>query len=288
MADADPPSAEQVEFVPVAFKSFLEATHPSVWKLVSDLFVFTQGAPRLWRVNAPDLRLHCANERCSGERTFRHVGGTPQVSEGYSSFHLTYLCGDCRTENKRYALLLGFTSGKTEGVAYKYGEAPLFGVPVPQQLLRLFGKDSSVFLKGRQCENQGLGVGAFAYYRRVVETHKNDIFDAIIRVCQTLSVAPELIAQLQSAKDEISFAKSMDLIKAGLPQGLLINGQNPLTLLHTALSIGLHSETDEQCLETAQAVRIVLSNLVEKMNALRQDDKVLKGAVALLAAKAAK
>jgi hypothetical protein len=171
------------------------------------------------------------------------------------------------------------------GTAYKYGEIPPFGVPVPKKVLRLFGKDGLVFLKGRQCENQGLGVGAFAYYRRVVENHKNDIFDEIIRVCETVEAPPQLVEELRSAKEEISFSKAMDKVKTGLPQGLLINGHNPLMALHGALSVGLHNESDEKCLEAAHAVRLVLTDLVERMSLLRQENRQLQDAVEFLIAK---
>ena len=52
--------------------------------------------------------------------------------------------------------------------------------------------------------------GAFAYYRRVVENHKNEIFDEIIKVCETVGASEELIEELGSAKKEISFTKAMD------------------------------------------------------------------------------
>lgn len=207
------------------------------------------------------------------------------ASSKQSNVHLTYVCGDCQKETKRYSLwvLMGQTEG--EGAAYKYGELPPFGVPVPAKVLRLFGKDAAFFLKGRQCENQGLGVGAFAYYRRVVENHKNDIFDEIVRVCETVGASQQLVQELRSAKGENSFTRAIDMIKTGLPQGLLINGHNPLTALHSALSVGLHGESDEACLEAAHAVRLVLTDLVERMALLRQDNKQLHDAVKLLLAK---
>jgi hypothetical protein len=85
--------------------------------------------------------------------------------------------------------------------------------------LRLFGNDRTNFLKGPQCENQGLGVGAFAHYRRVVENHKNEILEEIIRVCETVGAPQELIEQLGSAKKEISFTTAIEQIKTALPQG---------------------------------------------------------------------
>ena len=232
----------------------------------------------------PDLRLHC--QRCDGERMFRRKGQPPPSlsAESANERVINYLCGDCREQVKSFALLIAV--GKSnEGVVYKYGELPPFGVPVPNKLLRLFGKDGATFLKGRQCENQGLGIGAFAYYRRVVENHKNELFEEIIKVCETVPGSEQLIEELRSAQKEVSFTKAMERIKTELPQGLLINGQNPLLALHGALSIGLHNESDETCLETAHAVRLVLTGLVEGMSFLRQDKSELQSAVQRLIAK---
>ncbi len=197
---------------------------------------------------------------------------------------MAYFCRDCQEQFKLFALRLMARPGGN-GTAYKYGERPPFGVPVPNEILRLFGRDSHTFLKGRQCENQGLGIGAFAYYRRVVENHKNEIFDEVIAVCETIGASQQLIEELRSAKKEVSFTKAMEQIKIVLPQGLLINGQNPLLALHGALSVGLHNESDEQCLEAAHAVRLVLTDLIEKMSRLRQDNWDLHTAVQLLVAK---
>jgi hypothetical protein len=95
------------------------------------------------------------------------------------------------------------------------------------------------------------------------------------------------VEELWSAKEAISFTKAMEKIKTGLPQGLLINGHNPLIALHGALSVGLHSESDKECLEAAHAVRLVLTDLIEKMALLRQDNKQLHDAVKFLLAKKA-
>ena len=104
-------------------------------------------------------------------------------------------------------------------------------------------------------------------------------------MCETVEAPPQLVEELRSAKEEISFSKAMDKVKTGLPQGLLINGHNPLMALHGALSVGLHNESDEKCLEAAHAVRLVLTDLVERMSLLRQENRQLQDAVEFLIAK---
>jgi hypothetical protein len=272
----------------IPFKQFLETVHPSVERTVEGLWeaspVFSSNTPRRIELTTPDLRLHC--ERCDGERTFRCEGERqPSLSDDSANARLiNYLCSDCRAQGKSFSLWVAVGKSYGTGVAYKYGELPPFGVPVPNKVLRLFGKDATIFLKGRQCENQSLGLGAFAYYRRVVENHKNDLFDEIVKVCETIPASEQLIGELRSAQKEVSFMKAIEQIKTTLPQGLLINGHNPLSALHRALSIGLHSESDATCLQTAHAVRLVLTDLVEKMSNLRQDNRELNSALQVLMA----
>lgn len=264
----------------VTLKEFLEKTHPSVVKPIADLWQMREGSYKTRVIVSPSLRLHC--QICEGERTFRNSRNPSfDTDDAVSTFSLSYTCGDCHKQPKYYSLWVEFES-KPAGKIYKYGELPPFGVPVPNKVLRLFGKDSEMFLKGRQCENLGYGVAAFAYYRRVVESHKNDIFDEIIKVCRTVKAPEELIKELQAAKEEIAFTKSIEKVRSALPQGLLINGHNPLLALHGALSVGLHDESDDACLEAAHAVRLVLTDFVEKVSLLKQDNKQLTDAVQLL------
>ncbi len=293
MGDADKEmakgeAAKDVE-LSFTFKEFLERTHPSVTKPVHDFWEEIVGykSENERRVTFSDIRLHC--RRCEGERTFRALESTHDYMWRMSKIntHPVYRCGDCLQETKIYALHISFDENGGSNI-YKYGELPAFGIPVPNRLLRLFGKeDSNLFMKGRQCENLGYGIAAFAYYRRVVENHRNDLFDEIIKVCQTVGASAELIGELNAAKNEISFSKSMEKIKTGLPEGLLIGGDNPLNALHGALSVGLHNETDEDCLGYAQAVRLVLGDLVDRIALLKQENKKLANAVQRLLAKKA-
>src|SRR5882762_4251572 len=128
--------------------------------------------------------------------------------------YITFLCSNCRQIRKMYSLLVVQKDGGS-GECYKFGELPAYGPPTPARLIRLFGKDREIFLKGRQCENHGLGIGAFVYYRRVVESHKDQILDEIIKVAS--KVAPELVAALQSAKNENQFSRAIESVKDAIP-----------------------------------------------------------------------
>jgi hypothetical protein len=170
------------------------------------------------------------------------------------------------------------------GTCYKYGEYPAFGPPTPSRLLRLLGDDREAFLKGRRCESQGLGIGAFAYYRRVVENQKNMILDQIISVARRVGASDDMLAKLEASKAENQFLKAIVSVKDAMPQSLLIGGHhNPLTLLHRALSDGLHEQSDAHCLEFAQDIRLVLADLAERLSVALKDEAELNAAISRLA-----
>jgi hypothetical protein len=218
---------------------------------------------------------------CNGPRTHRRSGDAPYIQPAKAkNLYLTYICSNCRTKYKIYSLNLTLAEDEASGVAYKFGEQPPFGPITPTRLLTLLGDQREIFLKGRRCENQGLGIGAFGYYRRVVDHQKNRILDEIIKVAQKLGAGPEQLAALNAAKAETQFSKSVSLVKDAIPQSLLIKGShNPLTLLYAALSSGLHEQPDEVCLDLARSIRLVLAELAERLSAALKNDAELDAAV---------
>jgi hypothetical protein len=91
-----------------------------------------------------------------------------------------------------------------------------------------------------------------------------------------------MVQALEAAKKENQFLKAIESVKNALPQTLLIEGHNPLTLLHSALSEGLHEKTDEECLKIAHDVRVVLAEFIERIGQALKNDAELKAAVGRL------
>jgi hypothetical protein len=232
-------------------------------------------------LSTPELFMHCTSQECNGDRVFRSL--KPEVTAGaaVSDTFVQYICSNCSRFQKTFALRVTFFDiNDLSGNCIKFGEIPPFGPPTPPRLLRLFGEDREIFLKGRRCENQGLGIGAFTYYRRIVENHKTQILDEIIGVAT--KVAPGMVETLERAKSENQFSKAVESVKDAIPPTLLINSHNPLTLLHSALSKGLHAQTDEQCLELARDIRLVLAELAERIGQALRDEAELNAAISRL------
>jgi hypothetical protein len=267
-----------------SFREFLESTPPEVSEYVSGLFQgpLLPSGSRRWSVSSPDLLLHCSSDECNGFRLFNRASSTVEVNRGnWTCGFFVYKCKNCGQGTKTYTLMVLF-DGREEGQVYKFGELPVYGPPIPARVITLIGPDRDHFLLGRRAENHGLGIGAFAYYRRVVENQKGRIIKEIAKVAKKLGAAPEILQGFEKAATETQFKTAIDDIKAGLPSVLMIEGHNPLTLLHTALSEGLHEEDDKSCLELAQSIRTVLTELAERMSSVLKDQQELHSAVSKL------
>jgi hypothetical protein len=118
------------------------------------------------------------------------------------------------------------------------------------------------------CESQSYGIGAFAYYRRIVEEIINELLDEITDLIPEAE-KPAYEEALAKAKETRVTQDKIDLVKDLLPPILRPDGMNPLGVLHSALSEGLHGQTDEHCLELAEQLRQVLVFLVNQVSATR-------------------
>jgi hypothetical protein len=268
----------------LTFKQFLESTPPDAHIYVTDL-IMSEQAPYL---ATPDILVHCGHENCGGPRIFRSKSTLSAPTNWNFSF-LQYVCRNCESRLVRFSIGYCVSRKKSDGKFgpsefFKLGQHPPFGPHTPSRLISLIGPDREIFLQGRRAENKGLGIGAFAYYRRVVENQKNRIIAEIAKVAKTLGSTPEVDKHFAAAINETRFSDSVAMIKDFMPQSLLISGQNPLTLLHSALSKGLHNPemTDARCLQLAQSIRTVLAELAERAAEATKSTKEIESALSVL------
>jgi hypothetical protein len=145
--------------------------------------------------------------------------------------------------------------------------------------LRLFQSDAELFKKARSAESLGFGIAAFAYYRRIVENYKNELFDIIIEIAEEEHLASDKLRALREARENIQFSRSMEAIKNAIPDSLKMSRQNPLLLLHDAFSKGVHELSDEECLKRSQHARTILIALAERFALIRAQQEDLKQAL---------
>lgn len=276
----------------VTFKDILQDLPPGEYFNVPDVVYETNknwmSDEILLAVRTPDLQLHCDSDKCNGIRLcqynqfpmhyeYRSIEGGDTC---YDNVYIEYLCQNCKENVKSFAIIfISIHDDKRTADLIKMGEYPFYGPHIPAKLVSLIGPDRELFLKGLKSESQKLGIAAFSYYRRVIENQRGRLIDIISDALRKLKVPENGLKLLQQAKIETQFKKSMESLRPYFPKELLIENSNPLVLLHRSLSIGLHNLTDDQCLEFAHSIRVVLTALAEKLKSLSTDTNELRKAL---------
>jgi len=269
---------------PIEWKKFLEGQPPGKNRTVTELGRKQSPIPGAIDVLCtPVLELYCDSEACQGDMFFEPLGHAPDVTAEWGYRFLVYRCRHCQVNVKVIALRIRlYSAHSSNGEAAKLGEWPPFGPHIPPRVITLLRDDRELFIKGRRAESQGLGIGAYAYYRRVVENQKDRLIEEITKVANRTKAGPEVIAILETARKETQFTKALDLIKDAVPPVLRIDGHSPLQLLHDATSKGIHELSDEECLARAEVIRRVLTDLADRIAQALKDERELREAIGKL------
>lgn len=165
--------------------------------------------------------------------------------------------------------------------AMKLGEYPPFGSHLARRLRKMLSDtDLELYRKGLRSEREGQGIGAAAYFRRVVDNQWKALVVKLHDAAKKLGTAPEKLKLFEDAITQPQFSTAVETLKDAIPPKLLIlDGKNPLTLLYKPLSIQLHDLNDEQCLQQAADIRVVLNETFDNINRVLSDDETLKAAV---------
>ena len=249
------------------FSDFL-SNKPLYYKLEIDYNLFIN----LHSLAGHTFNYHCEN--CKEIRTFEFLPKIKPVvdSDNNTSSLFWGVCAYCKA-HKVEMILNTLRKSKIvdddEEVTYyirKIGQNPPYQIrPKKEVNDYLTGEDKDNYPKALMCLSQGYGIGAFSYFRRIVENE--------IRKIVKDTTGSDLPTEAERASKLID-----DSFKL-LPASLKGFGDNPIKLLWSNLSIGLHSMTEEQCLDKAQLIDKVLSFVIEKINEEKTQGKEIKEAI---------
>lgn len=210
------------------------------------------------------INMHC--QKCGDTRTFAMVNEYWQGFEWANYLakgeivHLKYLCVSCREFKRSFFVQLA----EDRSSITKVGQMPAWSVKVDADVSLMLGSHQSYLQKGMISESQGYGIGAFAYYRRIVE----ETIDGLLADVEQLIPESEratFSAALARTKLTRVTSEKIELVQDLLPPILRPDNMNPLSLLHGVLSEGLHADSDERCLALAAEVREILAFLATQI-----------------------
>ncbi len=135
-------------------------------------------------------------------------------------------------------------------------------------------KTNQWYYKGLNCINENYGIGAYAYFRRIIERELINIIKDIKDLPS--SHKSEIEKLLKAHEEDPTVSTIYDNIFEHLPHSLKVLGDNPIKLLYKETSQGLHSIEEQECLSKAKAVQKILEFTIQKINEENSNIKDLR------------
>lgn len=251
---------------------------------------FGSSGTKLRSIPKPAINMYCST--CRSRQTFNMINEYYGITNGNKkvdsspvanqSFKLDYVCSACRQRHFLFFVDFGVTQKEDkngnvkwdDGWVRKIGQKPAWSITLNKKIARFLSeKEESLFKKGLICESQSYGIGAYSYYRRVVESIITDLLDRIESLIPEGSERDKYADALKETKQEHIASNKIRLVKDLLPGELKTYGYNPLEVIYSSISDGLHNWTDEECLEISEAIRRSTEFLVTKVYANKEANK---------------
>jgi len=220
------------------------------------------------KINRPPISFFCP--ACKSVQTYIMSNNYWDGHE-YSNFdsaglslHALYSCVGCGTHTRDFYFNIAMDRKSIE----KVGQFPPWEISGDKNIEKMLGNHKQHLSRGLICESQGYGIGAFGYYRRITE----EIIDSLISDIESIIPAADKAAFADAyakVKTTRQTSEKIELIKDLLPSSLEIEGMNPFGILHSALSEGLHANSDQECLSYAEAIRESLVFLSSQISETR-------------------
>lgn len=146
----------------------------------------------------------------------------------------------------------------------KVGEYPKKNVVVDKEVSKVLDRESTNwYYKAQSSLKDNLGIGAFAYFRRIIEKELLGLAEEVsnLKHSKSKEMKDLILEYKNNGKTHLLYENIYDF----LPPALKALGDNPFSLLYKQASKGLHELTEKECLEKSEAINYVLTFLIRKL-----------------------
>ena len=158
------------------------------------------------------------------------------------------------------------------GSFLKVGQYPPLEInPRPDLETRLGPANTALYKRALICRSQNFGLAALAYLRRVVENQMNSLLDLVVSAATAASFHPEELAKVEGIKKTGRFEAKAEFAAKILPPYLRPGGHNPLGVLTSLPSEGLHGKSEAECIDIFDRVQLVFEYLFRSLNASSEE-----------------
>jgi hypothetical protein len=201
---------------------------------------------------------------CEKETTWSRADSDNWLWGGIQSFG--YQCSLCAKSTVVYLIRI-----LPNGGVIKVGQQPPQYSKVPRSVEKRLGESADFYRRALTSQSQGYGLGAVAYFRRVVEDKTNELIDVVADAAAAYGVPDVEVKSLRAAKEQKVFEDKLKIAAQAVPLVLKPDGANPLQALYEILSISLHTQSEEECLRIAGEVKDIFEYLFDRLRSEIED-----------------
>ncbi len=227
---------------------------------------------------SPDkISFRCNGRACSKETTWavayrKHERGLFFVEYQCTLCGTSYLSVVYRISKSVSQKYIGPSGGETRSLStqvQKVGQFPPLSIDIPKALETNLGKaHAALYKKALISRNEGYGLGAVSYMRRVVEDKTEELIEVVAQLAESHQIDAEIVKQIRAAKDKkTTYDNKLKIASTVFPSSLMIDGVNPLDVLFGLVSAGLHDLSEEQCIEVADETKSVFEYTLTRLRA---------------------
>ena len=212
-APADSESAKITSAARLKLKAFLEA---------SPLYTPVRPEVDVAVPEAIERKCRCSSHPATTWK-LRFVFGLDETKTDRSVFRVEtsarlrsgewlYTCANCENQEVMFRVQVK----RKPLIVRKVGQWPAPSNDAPPSIKMALDEPAlGLYEKGLMCLNFGFGVGAFAYFRRVVEETVDDMLDLLV---QSAPDDQELRAKVEEARKATAASQRLELVKDAVPR----------------------------------------------------------------------
>jgi hypothetical protein len=178
-----------------------------------------------------------------------------------SIYPLELVCQECKRGFYDFFIHVNVDNGSVT----KFGQVPMWTPRIDKELREALGKSTPFYLRALQNLNMSYGIGACAYFRRMIEDYINPLLTLLHDYKQDAGASEEELADIKKAIASKNFSAKTEYAAQICPQTLIVAGMNPLKELHDLLSYNIHAGTNEEATEIALKIKSAIEFVVKSL-----------------------
>ena len=146
--------------------------------------------------NPKSLLRYCDGQMCGRVMTFDRIAtdyNKDWLSDG-TAHRLWFNCRHCRAG---FAVWISWRAVSGKVSMEKWGEFPRPNIAVPRELIKALDKYADFWRRGTSLRHYGAGIGALAYFRRIVEGSTADLLELLAKAMEIAGDSPEDITAIR-------------------------------------------------------------------------------------------